>query len=541
MAIVLTIDGVQKYYRVGSLRISATNNGRKTASFDVRSNDGSYRPDRDEEVIITENGTRIFGGLVDKVTESSTIGDKWGSYAAISTRVSAVDFNHYPERRYVNETLASGSLKSVLTTLVATYLSDYGVTLHGSQATGPAIPETICLWRPLTEVLNELSVVTGKYGEPYVWKVDDFKVLRMAQPSSAAAPFNITAGDKLVIGDVTVEQTRDQYANRIIIKVPGKSELEHVETFTGDGSTTSFTPSTGWSVLKTYGYIAVDGTNFETMGPTGDPDNPTWEIDSSGTITRIDGAPNDGSIVTFRFDGEYSGEAVAEDSGEISANGLWERVVLVEEVPPGETAQTLAEGYLAQALDTPKVIRYKTFEAGLAPQQTQTVTLAGRNLSAVSAVVTDVNITDHGPHGRLIRSVTLTSGTNPKDGWREIYKLWSGDKAGGAALTPATTTGTGFPVSGSGAAPPLRSNQFNRNNVLGGHADWLFYEEYTTATLGTSHVAAGTANMLIGRGHRVMDSGSFSAALETSMYPFDASLYDVGGLYDEGGGAGPIA
>jgi hypothetical protein len=72
-----------------------------------------------------------------------------------------------------------------------------------------------------------------------------------------------------------------------------------------------------------------------------------------------------------------------------------------------------------------------------------------------------VVIRDYGKGDRLIREVTATSGTTPQAGWRDKYKIWSGDKLGkGTPVTSMPSVGAGLPAA-VGPAPPTKSVQFN--------------------------------------------------------------------------------
>jgi hypothetical protein len=89
---VLTIAGATKTLKAGTLRISETLNGFGTMSFDTLSVDGSYRPAMNAEVLLTENGTRIFGGTVDVPSER---GIRPHGGTPLSNTVSVTDFNGY--------------------------------------------------------------------------------------------------------------------------------------------------------------------------------------------------------------------------------------------------------------------------------------------------------------------------------------------------------------------------------------------------------------------------------------------------------------
>jgi hypothetical protein len=476
----LTIAGVPKAIRANSLHLSETLNGRTTAAFSIMSADGTYRPAMDAEVIIVEDGTRVFGGLIERVTERGLHG---GARPAIETLVSAGDFTAYTDRRYVNETIPAGTLKAALI-VVTTYLSTYGVTLDAGQVDGPSLPELVYIYRPLTEVLNELSTLTAAAGEQFAWTIDSFKVLSMAQPSTLGAPFTLIGNVlPMVLGDLEVEPRRDHYANRVIVKVAAKAEDNHLESFTGDGVTSTFTLQ--FTPRQTRGYVSYAAVN-ETLNVTGDADPAMWTYDpGTNTITRNIGTPANGSLIEIIFNGTFEGIGQADDlaaqAPPPAGVGLWEKVVVVDSVPADQTAQSLAEGYLAQAITATQSVTYKTFEPGLRPGQTQAVAVPARNLSG-TAILTDVVTRD--VQNRLIREITLEirAQTNlGRRGWRDTYKDWLGDKAG---ETSGISDGGGGGVQQVGPGGPNRSVQINNQGKFYGEGEFIYYKDENSVVCG---------------------------------------------------------
>jgi hypothetical protein len=149
----------------------------------------------------------------------------------------------------------------------------------------------------------------------------------------------------------------------------------------------------------------------------------------------------------------------------------------------------LAEGYLARSLETPKTIKYRTFQPGIAPGQTQHILLPLRDIDT-DVVITDVSIRDYGKD-KLIREVTATAGVSPQDGWRDVYKLWSGDKTGGSAVVPSPTIGTGA-IAGGTAAPPFTSVQFNRSGAFGGDESFTYDENTNSVICGQDSTITST-------------------------------------------------
>lgn len=209
---VLTIDGVARTLQE-NWNIAAPANGPGTMNFEVLSLDASYVPDLSDEVILTEDGTRIFGGVI-KSTFVKGAGGK--VVRPIVTEVTATDFNILATRRYFSGTL-TGTLEDFLTVLV-NYID--GATLSPSQVTGPTLESvTYAAWK-VSDVLDQISQLTG-----YVWEVNYEKVLSMYLPGTRNAPFVVTATNGYAEGDLTAEDTNEQYANRVYVYGTGVTAI----------------------------------------------------------------------------------------------------------------------------------------------------------------------------------------------------------------------------------------------------------------------------------------------------------------------------
>ena len=179
----------------------------------------------------------------------------------------------------------------------------------------------------------------------YLWEIDYDKILRMRQPGSASAPFTITAGDGNTVGDVTVTPTRR-----------------------------------GAGTVYANRVIVAAGT----------PEVPLI--------------------------------AQADDVPEQTAHGLWEIAISAPEVFDLTVAQALADAYLIQRTPTPKVLTYATLRKGLEPGQTQTINLPLRNVNNVF-IITDVNRSSYGQQD-VISRVTALEGAIYQPGWRNLYQQW---------------------------------------------------------------------------------------------------------------------
>lgn len=415
MAYVLTIAGTTKTIQPG-WTISETINGIDTFVCEVVSADGTYRPALDAEVILTESGTTIFGGYVDKPSEHGTGGL---GRTPITTRINAVGYRALPVRRVVNTTIATGNLKAALTTLV-TYLSSYGVTLDAAQANGPTLEALTYEDRRLDTVLDELASVTG-----YVWQIDSSKKLRMFSVGTLTAPFSVTTANRKAVGDVTVDQSREHYANRVIVRA-GAGTQNTSQSFTANGSdiswTTDLSATTDWPIFVLNGSPVPIGPYEPGVGASlwayqWDPDTHTI-YQRSG-----DAAATAGTTLAIFFTAQYPFRVTVDDAVEQAAHGIWDAVIEAPDAFTVDSATDIGTGYLAQVKFAPQSVRYETQETGVHPGQTQTVTVSQRNLNA-SFLVTDVQT--RSVQNQVFRMVTGVSGSIYPGSWRDVYRQWSG-------------------------------------------------------------------------------------------------------------------
>jgi hypothetical protein len=420
----VTIAGVLTPIKKGTIDISEISNGRNTFTCDVVSIGGALRYDVDDEVVVWLNNVRAFAGTIDKTIERGA-GDL--GIADLFIRVNVNDFNSLADRRFIQTTFAGGTLKSMLTTMV-TYLSTFGVTLHPSQVNGPTLAALTYDYKQATEILNDWATLSG-----YVWEIDYDKQLQMYNPGTVSAPFDVTTANRRAIGDVQVEHNaKESYANRIILRYGSNQLVEKSDDFTGDGVATSFTltytpvaradPYTAF-----YGYVTNNAVN-ETLGV-----GANWTFNTgTNAITDTTGAPTNGNPINIKYLVQFPETVIVNDTA--SQPPILERFIEEPDVFDVAVATALANAELAKALEQLTTVRYTTRGVGIKPGQTQTITIAARNINA-TYLITDVRSHDDADN-KLRRYVTAVQGTTLRPTWRETYKQWSGVGSATAPVAP---------------------------------------------------------------------------------------------------------
>jgi hypothetical protein len=427
---VFTVNGVVTALQPG-WSITETANGRNRMDFTVLSLNGSVRIVNDDAVAMTEDGTVIFAGLVDRPSESGFGGST--ASLAIAQRIGAVDYGVYPSKDSLIQDIPSGSLKAAMT-VVATALSAFGVTLDAAQVTGPTLPALSYNNRPIVDVLNEIcSLASGTGSTSYVWEIDYTKTLRAFDSNSLAAPFNITDGDGNVLGDITVEEPRSADYGNYIRLYGGSGLKDETDTFTGNGATTTF--ALNYTLNSSAGYVTVNGV-FETLGAGG-----TWTYDAlTNSITRSS-APAIGATIVIAYVAAFPRVVISDGGAPAALRDV--NVYFLADVFDATVLQALADSYLTRDMASPKTVRYLAAysKTGLHPGQVQTIASTKRNLSG-SHLLTEVRI-QHLTGQVVQRQVTAVSTLRLPATLREKYQQAFGSGGVGSSSATAVTVVTG--------------------------------------------------------------------------------------------------
>jgi hypothetical protein len=442
------INGTPVYPNDG-LTIDLIVSGLDTARAEIYSEDGSFIPLVDDEVVIEEDGDVIFAGLI---VTAKTKGIGGIGSDAVTTSISMSDYSTYASFRYADVTIPAGTtLKDAVQTYLLPYLSPYGVTLHGSQVTGPALEQIVVTDKKVGEVFNHLATVAQM-----VWKIDTTKVLRFYAGGTVPAPWNITANDLHVDGDVEVTPSMDKFANKVTVRAGQSGGIPNFldGPFTGDGVTDTFTlthkiggplQEVGTDSAVGNCVVYVDGQQ-ESLGGLTSP--MMWLYDPVAlTIQRNPayGPPASGAVITVPYDAIMQSFLVsADDLADQGTRGIREIRLIAPDVFTKAAAQQLADGTLAKALFIASTIKYSTTFPGLFPGMTQNVVLPNRGLSA-DFLVTEIKLRQDGLV--LKREVTAITGNDVPETWRDTVRRWDDLGAGGGS---ALRSLSGFSSSGPG-------------------------------------------------------------------------------------------
>jgi len=471
--LVVLVDGIPQRILRDSLSIQATVNGRERLSATLPL--PTAAPEILQTIVVTDDGVRIFGGLIDTVAEHAAT-----SATDVPSQLydlTAVDFNAIPDWRYQNAPRPAETLKTYLAELV-TWL--YGITLAPDQVDGPLLPERIVAFQTITQILDNLSTVTG-----YVWNIDYDGVLKMWEPGVEIAPFDILDSNREAVGEITVESAATGYANLVWLFLGDSASREVTETLTADGTT-----------IVTLSFPTLDHRNTltnngveESVGPGG-----VWEVERQpGTPEiaaafqlrkSIGGAPAVGAVIVFTYLTQYPLVFQAIDAAEVAAVGFLIETLITEPTVLDHTqGPVIAQAHLDRVSARRREIRYTTRNRDIKPGQAQTITIGNRGLAG-SFFITEVETRMQDP--LLFRQVTAQQAMGWQGSWREVYRLWAGGGSGGSG-------GGAVTYLGGGATPPVLGSHHTTHEP--GGSDPLAALSASILTTGTLPDARLSANV----------------------------------------------
>jgi hypothetical protein len=449
MGISVLIQSTTRNDLTGRDGVSITKALRSIPTATIRTIDpaGSFLPGVGNQVEIQDdlNGPTVtlFGGSISEVERIR----RRTSIATLETNCACVGKADRLERRlagYYEFTGKTGGY--ILGQLVANSLTgDISIASPSGISAGPTIESLVWDYPTAKEAAD--SVVNLSAGYEYYVKPDG--TLSYFQTSSNACPVSITTGAN--VNKITTRETREDFCNRVTIKVANALRDPETESFTGDGATQSFNVSYpiaqapeifvgSPAVAQTVGIIGVD-TGKDWYWQEGSTEIRQEDSDpalGSGVVIMVTYVGTESILVSAANTTSISDRATAENN-----SGIYHKLLTLENKLTRANAQAVADAYVDRysALSVVMVFETDTWlepEAiDIEPGQTLTVSLTGYQCAGTY----------------LVRSVTLQSRINDVHQARWVVKV---EAVSGPILRNYVdvfrdTSGGGGNVSGSGS------------------------------------------------------------------------------------------
>ncbi len=402
---------------------------------------GGYRPEADQEIVISKDAVPIFGGIVLEP-------DEGGPGQLAQVQIDATGYAVQATWCRITWTQAAGmSLRDAIDYVIANYMGRYGWTRDPAMAAGPALPKLEFTRVPANEVLDELAALAGGL----VWDVAPDKVLTMVAPGATAAPWDIVDGDGHVLAqpEPRVRKSRQEYADRVIL-LCGGGQAAASQTWIADGlphggETTYVTDYPSANLAAPWpNLVFLDDVPIPcSSDPAHYPDYFKWYWDwQTHTLHHHDseGITPAGTEVRINYTIQFPFEAISDAGSPTPREAYLERTDITDKA----TGEALALYYRTLLSTTRREVEYSTRQNGLRPGMSQSVQIAKLGINA-AYLLTEIATEQIGPD-LLQYHVRATEGAayfgSVLDGWRAL--------AGGSKTGSATAVGGGLVVPAGG-------------------------------------------------------------------------------------------
>lgn len=227
MAVVITIQGVDRTSLVqwSSLKIEniLTKQVDKCSFKLWKYGDKTFKPVIGREVIITDNGTRVFAGVI--VRTSVEVVD----YPKVEYSVECSDYTRILDQHLIADTYENMTINAIIAHMVANWLPT-GFTATQVDAT-QVIDYIQFNYEPASDCIKQLADIVG-----YDWYVDYFRDIYFKSPTATSASIDITdSGGVYDHNSLTIRHDSSQLRNSIIVRGGEYRGSEFTASIKSDG------------------------------------------------------------------------------------------------------------------------------------------------------------------------------------------------------------------------------------------------------------------------------------------------------------------
>lgn len=230
MAVVLTIGGINRtsYVLKDSLRIDNIITKQVDRCTFVIRNSVGYIPAVGREVIITDNGTRVFGGVIVRRTDQSPV------TGTTQYQVECSDYTRILDQHLVAQTYTDTTVEAIVQDLIDTW-APAGFTYTQVDCPVP-ITSIQFKYEPVSACMEQLANIAQAD-----WYVDYNKDVFFKDPSANSAPFDVTdSAGVYAQGSLTIRRDSSQLRNSIIVRGGEYLGTEFTASVKADGSQRTF-------------------------------------------------------------------------------------------------------------------------------------------------------------------------------------------------------------------------------------------------------------------------------------------------------------
>lgn len=394
MALQVLINGIDRtdYIDIRTIRVKDEVGSKiNTASFSTSDEDGTWVPSTSDTVIIYDpDSTKIFGGIISKISESRSGIVPGTTDELLKYRVDCQDYTKVLQRKLIVETYENMTCKQIIQAMVNKYFPLQNFTLTNTDD-GPTITQISFNYLSGDTMLDNLAKAAG-----YRWYVDYDKDIHFFLQEDLSSVMTVNDSstnwtDLVITPDVT------QLRNRVYVRGGIYYSDPYTQKIVADGQAEEFL------LAYTPKYEDFTVTVSATSRSVG-LDNIDEEDDYDFMLNREEKALKmgnsawaqantpiaDTTVLTLVYNYEIPVLIVQEDTDSIESmqsiegsSGVYEHVIIDENITSISAARERASAELADYANPITRGQFKTHDAaGIKSGDLITINLTRRGLNA---------------------------------------------------------------------------------------------------------------------------------------------------------------
>lgn len=339
--------------------------------FEVKKTPSKTIPALNDDVVLIEDGSKLFGGKLVEINEKIIGG------LLIGYEVRCKDYSHSLDGKLVTKSYANQSARAIVLDIMSTFTA--GFTTVNVLASTPTVVSIKFNYEQVSRSLTQLADYLGVWD----WYVDPDKDIHFFDEETSIAPFSLTdTNENFEWKTLEINKTVLNLKNNVFVR-GGEykktfAEAAAVDSYIGDGTKKTFQLAYRYDniTVKKGGVVQTIGTDQQT-----DPATVDLLYNFNEKFIKFTAAPANAATVVIYGDAFIPIIASVRDQLSIQTYGEFQHAIVDKSITSVNEAQTRAKGELTKFSQNVFEGRFKTTKKGLRVGQTININSVIRNIN----------------------------------------------------------------------------------------------------------------------------------------------------------------
>lgn len=320
----------------------------------------TFTPIAGQDVQIFNDGTKIFGGIIIKITQGAS------DYKVIEYEVECEDYARLLDRKLVADTFSNQTIGSIIQSIATNYLSS-DFDINNVVGVDKIISYIAFNYIPVSQCLQQLADLIN-----YDWYVDYDKSIHFFAKDYNASPFDLNDDDgSFIFSSLKIRRDNSQVKN--VIYVRGGEYLASTFTteYLSNGSQNVYPLPYRYETLQTNVTGSIWDQGIDGLDPITAKDY-IWNQQEKFIRFRGDRIPNNTSTIRISGQPYLPVRVVVRDDASIASmvsseggDGEYEYVIIDNSIDSREGARERASAELESYKETLSEAEFRTYNDNL--------------------------------------------------------------------------------------------------------------------------------------------------------------------------------